>query len=375
MQQEDDAAPVLTSVLEPARNGEASGEGDESVAGAASVVYAPGTTAVELIREAADSEFSRAGGNSICLTAICKNEAETIGGMIESARPLIDRWAIVDTGSTDGTQDVVREALSGLPGALYESDWLGFGPNRTEALARGKESGADYLLMLDADHRLHVEDTLERLDKDSYLVRVRGNMGWKLPLLVRAQHPWEYRGSAHCYLTSGATPATVGDLGDVLSIDGGPSPTREKIEGDLPLLQREVAEEPGNRRAVFYLAQTYRDLDRHAEAAATYLRRARMGGWEQEIFWSLYQRGLIISWREWEKAVPILLQAWGYRPTRAEPLYILARGYQARGDHFLGRHFAEIGSKIPLPSDNLFVLNWVYEPDEWQKFFPEPVAA
>ena len=74
---------------------------------------------------------------------------------LASVRPWIDAWAIVDTGSTDGTQDLVREALAGIPGELFERPWVDFGHNRSEAIALA-ERRSDYLLFLDADEELVV---------------------------------------------------------------------------------------------------------------------------------------------------------------------------------------------------------------------------
>ena len=81
---------------------------------------------------------------------IVRDEAAVIERCLASVRDHIDTWVICDTGSTDGTQDLVRTALSGIPGELHERPWVDFGHNRTELLrlARGK---ADFLLLLDAD--------------------------------------------------------------------------------------------------------------------------------------------------------------------------------------------------------------------------------
>ena len=39
------------------------------------------------------------------LSMIVKNESHVILRVLTSISPIIDYWAIVDTGSTDGTQD------------------------------------------------------------------------------------------------------------------------------------------------------------------------------------------------------------------------------------------------------------------------------
>jgi glycosyltransferase involved in cell wall biosynthesis len=87
---------------------------------------------------------------SICLSMIVKDEADVIERLLASVRGAIDSWVICDTGSTDGTQDLIRNAMKDIPGALFERPWRNFGENRSELmeLAAGR---ADYLLLLDAD--------------------------------------------------------------------------------------------------------------------------------------------------------------------------------------------------------------------------------
>ena len=50
---------------------------------------------------------------TLCLCMIVKNEAPVIRRCLDSVRSLIDYWVIVDTGSTDGTQDIVCNVLGG----------------------------------------------------------------------------------------------------------------------------------------------------------------------------------------------------------------------------------------------------------------------
>ena len=83
---------------------------------------------------------------------IVKNETHVIKRCFESLKNHIDYWVISDTGSTDGTQDYVREYFNeaGIPGDLIENQWEDFAHNRNLALdaAIGK---SDYILFMDAD--------------------------------------------------------------------------------------------------------------------------------------------------------------------------------------------------------------------------------
>ena len=51
---------------------------------------------------------------------IVKDEASVIPRCLASVRKLIDYWIIVDTGSTDGTPEVVRKVMHEIPGELHQ---------------------------------------------------------------------------------------------------------------------------------------------------------------------------------------------------------------------------------------------------------------
>ena len=43
----------------------------------------------------------------LCLAMIVKNEAHVIQRCLRSVKPYLKHWVVVDTGSTDGTQEAV----------------------------------------------------------------------------------------------------------------------------------------------------------------------------------------------------------------------------------------------------------------------------
>jgi len=73
-----------------------------------------------------------------------KNEARRIGAVVAAARAAADEVIVVDSGSTDGTQDIAREA-----GAIvHHVDWRGNGGQKRAAEDLCTH---DWLLDLDAD--------------------------------------------------------------------------------------------------------------------------------------------------------------------------------------------------------------------------------
>ena len=77
---------------------------------------------------------------------ITKNEADNIQACLDSVS-FADQRIIVDSGSTDGTVALARDAGA----TVIETDWPGFGPQKNRAL---DEETGDWVLSLDADERI-----------------------------------------------------------------------------------------------------------------------------------------------------------------------------------------------------------------------------
>lgn len=297
------------------------------------------------------------------LAMIVRDEAAVIERCLRSALEVVDTWTIVDTGSTDDTRERVRAVLGHLPGALHERPWRDFGTNRTELLALARGS-ADHLLLLDADMTVVTDGfTLDQLTHDAHDIEVRGGITYRMPYVVRGDLPWRYVGRTHEYLTCDevAQHALLDTLAVHHHADGG---TRhEKFTRDLALLEAAAREDRTDTRTLFYLAQTRQALGDVEGALATFRRRIELGGWEEEVFWSLYQIGRILDGRgEWVHAAQAYLSAWEFRPHRAEPLFRLAAGHRAHAHHLTAQIFGERAAAIPLPvGDRLFVERWIYD--------------
>ncbi len=65
---------------------------------------------------------------------IVKDEVETIAATLASVRGAVDFVTVVDTGSTDGTQQAAAAALAGTPHQLLEHPFEDFSTTRNWAL-------------------------------------------------------------------------------------------------------------------------------------------------------------------------------------------------------------------------------------------------
>ncbi|MDF3298163.1 glycosyltransferase [Streptomyces tropicalis] len=309
---------------------------------------------------------------TVCLNMIVKDEAPVIRRCLESVRPLIDTWVIVDTGSTDGTQDIIRDVYDDLPGELHERPWKGFDGSRTEAVQLARPA-ADYLLFLDADDVMEVPPGahMPELTLDAYRVGIRsGAYSYRRRALVSTRLPWRYVGVLHEYLDCGSQ-YTLGTLeGATIVVVGGGGrgrgrSAREKYLADAEILQQGLIKEPDNDRYAFYLAQSFRSAGEFEKAIEAYDRRAGMGGWDEEVFCSRLFAAQFAEelGRPSAEVMGRYLAAHESRPGRAEALGGLARWCRLNGQRWpLAHLFARKAAYLPYPSDDhLFVESSWYE--------------
>ena len=305
---------------------------------------------------------------------IVRNEAQVIERCLLSVLPVIDYWVICDTGSTDDTPAIVANTLASVPGELHDHKWVNFGVNRTMAM-KIAEKKADYVLLIDADMVLNIHrDFKPALNANAYLLRYTGALDYWQTMLVNSKYNWEYVGPTHEYIRSPLSSRA--EKLDAISLthfaDGGER--AEKFTRDIALLQTALAREPNNARYLFYLAQSYANLGDFAGAINFYQKRVEAGGWDEERWYAMYQLAVMFekSGASADVVADAYLRAYEYRPTRAEPLYHLAKTMRVKKRYSLALLYIERALKIPYPLDILFIEKSVYD---YQALFEYAICA
>ena len=312
---------------------------------------------------------------------IVKNEAhiilETLQNLVNSIT--FDYWVISDTGSTDGTENLILNFFSevGIPGELHKDEWQNFAYNRNLALnyARGK---GDYILIFDADD--FVEGSLKistDLEADAYYLNFSdesGVLSFRRVALVKNNPEIYWRGVVHEFieLPEGASYGNlVGPYSVIARTRGARSLDDDKYYHDATVLANAVYnnQDPDlEPRYTFYCARSYRDAGLYQEALSWFKKRAVMtDGWSEEAYYScleiaqIYENeGKALEGREYlEKAIQI-------NPNRAEAWSQLAKLYRESGQHHIAFAYAYMAKDLELNPDSLFSWNRVY--DYWIPF-------
>jgi glycosyltransferase involved in cell wall biosynthesis len=279
-----------------------------------------------------------------------KNGRDRLPALLKSVVGFCDLAVVLDTGSTDGTQEFLKKQTT-LPVRLHEAPFVDFGTSRSLGMSLAKDS-ADWLVLLDDDMSLQFTDTPEEVkDRLSeqlspcYLLRVDQNTTYWNTRVVSGHQDWHYIGVTHEYLDRSIGALKLEGVTIKHDYNHGPG----KFERDARLLSADIARDPDNPRTIFYLAQTFRDQGRLLAAIRYYELRARMGGWDEEVYFSMYESSRLA------RDPKAMQQAFEYRPSRAEPAAWLRDYYQSQGQPELAARWEETRKKLPLPNDILFV--------------------
>jgi len=310
--------------------------------------------------------------NLIHLCIMVKNGGELFEEMLQRNMSIIDRWTILDTGSTDGTIDVINKLLVGKKkGTLYQEPFINFRDSRNRCLDLAGTT-CKYNVMLDDTYCLEG-------DLRSFLTEIRGDQFGNSYSLTVKSHDVEYisnritkseDGLRYIYTmheviqdknnTNVRVPQNrvfIKDQTNKYMMER----SEQRKEYDLKCLFEMLEEYPDEPRHLFYLAQTYKMLKQYEKAAEYYYKRAffRIDGFEQEKFDALFEFTRINiyelgkPWTEFKKYYE-LCTVW--QPTRPEGNYFLGIHYYMDGDRATAFDHFKKAYQIGFPSHQQYSL-------------------
>ena len=217
---------------------------------------------------------------TISLNMIVKNESHIIEKTLQQLTDIFNfsYWVISDTGSTDGTQTIIKNFFlkKKIDGELLENEWKDFGFNRSLAL-QSVYNKSDYVLIFDADDSIHGNLIIPELKYDMYHLKIGKEFVYKRPLLINNTLKWKFIGVLHEYLSCIDDFKTQETIEGDYYIESGKSGSRsfdpEKYLKDAKILEKAYYEEKDDSikdRYAFYCAQSYKDSNLNLQSIKWY---------------------------------------------------------------------------------------------------------
>jgi glycosyltransferase involved in cell wall biosynthesis len=334
----------------------------------------------------------------LALNFICKDESHVIKNMLESCKTITDLIVVNDTGSTDGTQDIIRNfgKENNIPTYVFERAFDDFEKSRNHAMQKLSEVVAElgwnpdqvHGYWFDCDETLIIDSKFNKnqFTKDLYMINTYiGQMKYTRNTFFKVSKPFKWYGPIHEFIICDDKNITSG-LAENIHVDV--KMTGASWQGDIPtkyknhafVLEKYIDANRQDPRWIFYTAQSYHDsasLPDNKEENEERLRRSikyyrervsRPDGYPEEIFYSQFRIGTIMKVLEepWNLTHQELLKAYSVDPLRGESIKAIIDYYLQVNEWnmaYLYTKFAKVNfhGKNPYPTRLLFVDEALYE--------------
>ena len=304
---------------------------------------------------------------TISLVMIVKDEEDVLEKCIQSVEPIIDEFIIVDTGSTDGTKDIIKKY-----GLLYEDEWISDVINKQMAM---KRATSDYMIIMDADEI--IISNLQRLKNyadngvDGVSCRIEEgdpvhNTYHRMRLWTNSED-WVYDGPGmHGCISSTKPKRTIYDK--KIKVKHAHVAKRKLTDNYYDDIQNEYIEKiskhleknPDDKRGWFYLSRTYKDHSEYYKAIWSYKKYLSFkDNYFIEERWQamMDMASLHRIYGEYEKAISCYEMASNEDSRRAEHYVEKGIMYYNMSVWDKAIESFEESLKIPFPEDTTLFIN------------------
>jgi predicted O-methyltransferase YrrM len=305
--------------------------------------------------------------NMINLCIMVKNGGAQFEEMLLKNIHLIDKWTILDTGSTDSTIEIINKVLVGKKrGTLYQEQFINF--NFRDSRNRLIELAGDdckFVMMLDDTYRIEG-------DLRNFLMDVRGDqfldslslyiksddVEYSTNRIIKTSKNLKYKYRIHEVIQENNNnnviiPNTVAYIDDG-RFDYMEERTSSRKEFDLKLLFEELEEDPDNPRTYYYLAQTYNLLGNQEMSYHYFIERMnhRKEGFIQEKVDAVFEAARKANFslnKPWSVCEELYLKAYDLDKTRPDSLYFLGIHYYLENNRKVAFDYFKRGFELGYP--------------------------
>jgi glycosyltransferase involved in cell wall biosynthesis/predicted O-methyltransferase YrrM len=277
--------------------------------------------------------------NLVHLVMIVKNAGAGFREILEKNLPYIDRWTILDTGSTDNTISIIKETMTSKRGELFQEPFVDFGTTRNRALELAG-TFCKFTLMLDdtyyiqGDLRGFLNEIRSDQFADSYSLYITSDdVQYVSNRLLKTNRGLRYLFKIHEVVQEANNINVIVPLQRASICDQQSeymqTRTRTRKRLDLQLLQESIQEDPDNPRHYYYMAQTYIGMGNWEMGYKYFLQRVYhpVDGFLQEKIDACFEAARTAQFkldRPWSEVEPLYQKAYEMDPTRPDSIYFLA---------------------------------------------------
>ena len=281
--------------------------------------------------------------NLINLAMIVKNGGDSLENILTENLDIIDRWTILDTGSSDSTIDIINKVLVGKKkGTLYQEPFINFRESRNRCLDLAGKS-CKYILTLDDTYIVkgNLRNFLNTIRGDQFsnsfsLYIESKDLQYSSNRIIESNSNLRYIYRIHEVISpknnlNVMVPITHSHIFDYSS-DYMTDRTKKRKEMDIELLESTIKEYPDDSRAYYYLGQTYSLLDEYELAYEYFIKRMnhKDEGFHQEKLDAIFEAARLANFRlnkDWTECEELYYKAYSLDKKRPDSLYFIGINY------------------------------------------------
>jgi len=316
--------------------------------------------------------------NLINLCIMVKDAGDQFENVLKDNLHFIDRWTILDTGSTDNTVSIIRKVLKDKKGELYQEPFINFRDSRNRLLDLAGYS-CKYIVMLDdtyvikGDMRGFLRTIRGDQFGDSYAIYIKDDESTTRYIsnrVLKSKNNLRYIHRIHEVIQNENNSQVTIPFDDCWLVDRNTDDLRVRSqvrnrEMDLRFLNEELEENPHDPRTMYYLGQTYRNMNIPDKAFQWYLKRAfHTSGLFEERLDAISEAARIgyehlkLPWENSEKLYMMAHQMDGKKP---DYLYHIAMYYYKNNDDQKAFEFFKKAQQVGFSEDTQYnVKPYIY---------------